>query len=85
MPNIYTFKPHGVCSRQMIITYENDTILDLEVVGGCSGNLRSISSLVKGMKLEEAINRLKGIKCGFKSTSCPDQLSIAFKEILNLK
>lgn len=80
---VYT--PHGVCSRQMKITYDDETniLLELEVIGGCNGNLQGISHLVKGMKLEEIESRLEGLRCGFKNTSCPDQISRAIKEILN--
>ena len=79
----HVFKPIGVCSREMKISYEGDTIVNVEVVGGCNGNLQGLSSLVKGMKLQDAIERLEGIKCGMKNTSCPDQMSKAFKEIVN--
>ena len=79
----HVFKPIGVCSREMKISYEGDTIVNVEVVGGCNGNLQGLSSLVKGMKLQDAIVRLEGIKCGMKNTSCPDQMSKAFKEIVN--
>ncbi|MCF0116808.1 MAG: TIGR03905 family TSCPD domain-containing protein [Bacilli bacterium] len=79
----HVYKPIGVCSREMKISYEGDTIVNVEVVGGCNGNLQGLSSLVKGMKLQDAIERLEGIKCGMKNTSCPDQMSKAFKEIVN--
>lgn len=78
----YTFHPRGVCSREMHIELEDGVIKSLEVIGGCSGNLQGISRLVEGMPAEEAIRRLKGIRCGFKDTSCPDQLSIALTEAL---
>ncbi len=78
----YTFRPRGVCSREMHIELEDGVIKSLEVIGGCSGNLQGISRLVEGMPAEEAIRRLKGIRCGFKDTSCPDQLSIALTEAL---
>ncbi|MBQ1351495.1 MAG: TIGR03905 family TSCPD domain-containing protein [Oscillospiraceae bacterium] len=71
------FQPKGVCSREMIVNWEGDTITSIEVLGGCSGNLQGISRLVAGMKLEDAIERLAGIRCGGKATSCPDQLSKA--------
>lgn len=82
---VYVFHPQGACSREMRISHENGVIYDLEVVGGCNGNLKGIAALIKGMKLVEVKDRLKGIKCGFKSTSCPDQLSIAIDEILKNK
>ena len=74
------FTPQGVCSRQMIIEVENGVVTDVKVVGGCNGNLQGISSLVKGMKVEDVIKRLDGIKCGMKGTSCPDQLAQALKQ-----
>lgn len=74
------FTPQGVCSRKMIIEVENGTVTDVKVVGGCNGNLQGISSLVKGMKVEDVIKRLDGIKCGMKGTSCPDQLAQALKQ-----
>ncbi len=77
----YEFTPHGVCSRQMIINVEDGIVKDLNVIGGCSGNLQGISALVKGMKIEDVITRLEGIRCGMKPTSCPDQLAKALKEI----
>ena len=76
---VYT--PSGVCSRQMIIDYENDKIVDVTVIGWCNGNLQGISKLLVGMDVHEAINRLEGIRCGMKSTSCPDQIAKALKTI----
>lgn len=84
MEKTYTFHPENVCSRQMDISYDGDTITDLKVLGGCQGNLRGIASLVKGMKIDDAIAKLEGIPChGSRTglTSCPDQLSKALKEI----
>lgn len=78
----YTYKPKGVCSRQMRIEIEDGIIKHVEIDGGCSGNLQGISHLVEGMRAEEAVKRMRGIKCGFKSTSCPDQLAIALTEAL---
>ena len=77
----YIYRPSGVCSREMHITYENGIITDLKVIGGCNGNLQGIAQLVKGMKFEEVISRLEGIHCGFKQTSCPDQLAKALKNL----
>lgn len=76
----YEFTPKGVCSRKMTIEIEGDTVKSLSVLGGCNGNLKGISSLVKGMKIDEIIERLDGIDCGGKGTSCPAQLAIALKE-----
>ena len=78
----HTFTPRGVCSRRMTVELEDGIIKDVRIEGGCSGNLQGISSLVKGMTAEEAISRLKGIRCGFKPTSCPDQLAQALESIL---
>ena len=72
----YTFQPRGVCSRAMTVEVDDQGVIrDLQVVGGCNGNLQGISALVKGMKAEEAIARLKGINCGGRGTSCPDQFA----------
>lgn len=80
----YRYKPNGVCSVEMIFDIdENNTINGLEVIGGCNGNLKGISALIKGMKVEDVIKRLKGIKCGFKETSCPDQISQALELLQN--
>ncbi len=76
----YTYQPKGVCSRQMTFDIEDGVIRSVDIVGGCSGNLQGISRLVEGMKVEDAIEKMRGIKCGFKPTSCPDQLAIALSE-----
>ncbi len=78
----YKFRPRGVCSQEMRVTLEDGIIQNVEIIGGCSGNLQGISRLIQGMPAEEAIRRMKGIRCGFKDTSCPDQLSIALTEAL---
>ena len=78
----YTYEPEGVCSYEMIIEVEGDTIKKVTIEGGCAGNTVGVSRLVEGMKIEEAIKRLKGIQCGYKGTSCPDQLAIALKKII---
>lgn len=77
--NQFTFRPQGVCSQLIEIEAEGNIIRDVRFTGGCSGNLQGISALLKGMTVEEAIDRLSGIRCGFKDTSCPDQLSRALK------
>ena len=77
----YTYKTKGVCSSTINFEVEDDVIISLQFVGGCNGNLKGISSLCVGMKVQDVIERLEGIKCGFKSTSCPDQLAKALKEI----
>ena len=73
--------PKGVCSSAIDIELDNDTIKSVKFTGGCNGNLQGISALVKGMSAEEAVSRLKGIRCGFKNTSCPDQLARALETI----
>ena len=75
-----SYIPRGVCSQLMEIDVEDGIILKVEVAGGCNGNLQGISKLLVGMRVEDAISRLKGIRCGFKSTSCPDQLSKALEK-----
>ncbi|MBQ2709177.1 MAG: TIGR03905 family TSCPD domain-containing protein [Clostridia bacterium] len=78
----YTYRPRGVCSQQMTVEIEDGVIQSVQVVGGCNGNLQGIASLVRGMRATDAVERLSGIRCGFKDTSCPDQLSKAIKEAL---
>ena len=78
----YRYKPQGVCSREMIFDIEEGVIKSLQIVGGCDGNTKGISKLVVGMKLEDVIEKLKGIQCGYKGTSCPDQLSKALEKYL---
>ncbi len=79
MENIsYTTK--GVCSRRIDIQVEDGIITSVKFMGGCAGNTQGVAALVKGMSVNEAIERLSGIRCGFKSTSCPDQLANALKE-----
>ncbi len=79
----YTFTPRGVCSRRIEIELDDEgVILEVRFEGGCSGNTQGVSALVRGMKAEDAIARIGGIKCGPRATSCPDQLSIALTEAL---
>ena len=78
----HIFKPRGVCSQEMRVEIEDGIIRSVEVKGGCHGNLQGISRLLVGMPAEEAIERMQGIRCGFKNTSCPDQLSKALRECL---
>ena len=81
----YEYKPNGVCSRKIILEVEDDTIESVEFVGGCPGNTVGISALVKGMKVDEVMNRLEGITCGMKKTSCPNELATFLKEYKNNK
>ena len=75
-----TYTPSGVCARRMEIEIEDGKITDVKIVGGCAGNTQGVSRLLIGMDVDEAIERLSGIRCGFKPTSCPDQLAKALKE-----
>ncbi len=77
-----TYKTQGTCSREINIAVEDGKITSVSFVGGCNGNLQGISALVKGMTPEEAISKLKGIRCGMKSTSCPDQLACALQKMI---
>ncbi len=77
-----TYRPKGVCSQLMEIDVEDGIIEKVVVKGGCNGNLQGISSLLVGMKAEDAIARMEGIRCGFKDTSCPDQLAKALKNCI---
>ena len=80
MNKITDYKTHGTCSRAIRVETDDDgVIVSVSFDGGCNGNTKGISSLVRGMKAEEAIERLEGIRCGFKPTSCPDQLAKALK------
>ncbi len=76
---VYTYKPVGVCSRKITLDIEENVIKSVAFEGGCNGNLKGISALVAGMDVDFAISRLEGTTCGFKSTSCPDQLARALK------
>lgn len=78
---VLVYHPRGTCSREIRITHEDGKVVNLEVIGGCNGNLKGVSALIKGMEIKEVISRLDGITCGFKSTSCPDQVAQALKTI----
>ena len=80
---VSTYKTRGVCSRAINVEVEDGIIVDVVFVGGCAGNTQGVAALAKGMKVEDAIAKLEGIKCGFKNTSCPDQLAIALKEMID--
>ena len=75
-----TYRPKGVCSRLMRVEVEDGIIRQVEVQGGCSGNLQGISRLLVGMPVQQAIERMEGVRCGGKPTSCPDQLAIALEQ-----
>ena len=74
------YKTHGVCSREIDFEVENSKLVHVQFVGGCSGNTQGVSRLVEGMDVDEAIKRLEGIQCGYRPTSCPDQLAEALKQ-----
>lgn len=78
---VYKFKPSGVCSMEMIVNVEDGVIKEAQIIGGCPGNSIGVTNLVVGMTLDEAIKRLKGIPCGVKGTSCPDQLAKGLEKI----
>ena len=79
---LYTYNTFGTCAQKIEIEIDEDeTIKDVKFYGGCNGNLKGIAKLVEGQKIDDVIDRLEGIKCGFKSTSCPDQLAQALKEV----
>ncbi len=80
----YRYKTKGVCASHIELELEDNIIVNAKFIGGCSGNTQGVAALVKGMKAEDAIARLEGIRCGFKPTSCPDQLSKALREALGI-
>ncbi len=75
------FQPQGVCAQQIIIDTSDGRVNSVRFIGGCSGNTQGVAALVKGMKVSEVIERLQGIRCGMKSTSCPDQLTKALSTV----
>ena len=77
----YRFTPRGVCSREMIVEIEGKIIKSLKITGGCPGNTVGLTHMVEGREIDEVIERLKGIPCGMRGTSCPDQLAQALEEI----
>ena len=77
-----TYKTRGTCSRAIEYEVNDGIVTECRFVGGCMGNTQGVAALVKGMKVDEAISRLKGIQCGMRGTSCPDQLACALEETL---
>lgn len=73
------YKTKGTCSRSIEFEVENGILTDIKFIGGCQGNTQGVAALSKGLPVEEVINKLSGIQCGFRGTSCPDQLAIALK------
>jgi len=80
MSKTISYRTSGTCSRAIEITVDGDRIENVQFIGGCSGNTQGVAALAKGMLIDEAISRLKGIRCGFKPTSCPDQLALALEQ-----
>lgn len=76
------YNPKGVCAREFLIEVEEGVVRGVKITGGCNGNLQGISRLIEGMKVEDIIARIEGIRCGFKNTSCPDQIAQALKQAL---
>lgn len=78
--NKIRYTTHGTCSREIEIELDGDTVKSVKFIGGCSGNTQGVASLCRGMKAEEVVERLRGIRCGAKPTSCPDHLARALEE-----
>ena len=78
----YDYKTKGTCSQRILFDIEDGVVKNLQFIGGCNGNLKGISALVEGMKAEDVIARVEGVRCGMKYTSCPDQLAQALKEAI---
>lgn len=76
----YVYIPEGVCSQRMIFNIENNIIKSLKIIGGCAGNTVGLSKMLEGQNIDEVIKRLKGIPCGYKGTSCPDQIAKALEK-----
>lgn len=76
----YTYKTNGVCSQSITFDIEEGKVKNVKYSGGCNGNLKGISALVEGLSVDQVIEKLSGIRCGFKSTSCPDQLALALSQ-----
>lgn len=78
----YEYRTRGVCSAKITFDLTDGIVSDVRFMGGCNGNLKGIASLVDGMKAEDVIEKIKGTKCGFKNTSCPDQLAAALEQAM---
>ena len=79
----YTYKTKGTCSTLIDFELDDDIVSDIRFTGGCNGNLKGIAAFAEGMNARDVISKIEGIRCGFKSTSCPDQLAKALKEALD--
>ena len=77
----YEYKTHGTCASKILLDVEDGIVKSVRFIGGCSGNTQGVAKLVEGMPVDEVITRLKGIRCGMKQTSCPDQLAQALTEM----
>ena len=80
---VYNYRTRGTCSRLINFEVENGVVRNVSFEGGCNGNLKGIAALVEGMNIDDVIAKVEGIRCGFKSTSCPDQLAQALREVKN--
>jgi uncharacterized protein (TIGR03905 family) len=80
---VYNYKTRGTCSRSISFEVDGGTVKNVRFEGGCNGNLKGIAALVEGMEIDDVIEKVEGIRCGFKSTSCPDQLAQALREVKN--
>ena len=79
----HSFRPRGICAQEIIVDVDDQGVIqDVQIIGGCDGNHKGISALVRGMKAQEAVERLKGISCGPRPTSCPDQLALGLEQVL---
>ena len=78
----YEYKTKGTCSQRILFEINDGVISNVQYIGGCHGNLQGISKLVEGMNAQDVVDRIEGIRCGMKPTSCPDQLAKAIKEAL---
>ena len=76
----FKYIPNGVCAREMIFSIDNNIIIDAKTIGGCPGNSQGVSSLIKGMNIDEVIDKLKGINCANRGTSCPDEIARALEQ-----
>lgn len=81
----YQYSTQGTCSYQIDLNVEDGVIKDIQFYGGCDGNLQGICSLVRGMKVEDVLPKIEGIRCGMKTTSCPDQLARALRQVMAAK
>lgn len=76
----FEYNPKGTCSKKMVFEIENEVIKEVEIIGGCPGNLKGISRIIKDMNINDVIEDFEGVTCGMKSTSCPDQIAQALKQ-----